>query len=253
MSFLIDHQIALILGAFATGVLGAWLLYRRNSSALSWRIADIVWVVLGGLGAIMAVLTGLYESDRTRIARQIDVAFVASKAFDRDAARFRLLYCGAGDAAPAPPVATLCGKVEFLSASTARNAALPLFIEIARIEAPLRSLTFLFGAPEGREKMQAMAEAFDPGAFLAFASEDAATAEAMTALATLPEGPRIVAEFRVLAQAYEDLIGEVRTLREEWMVLQQGSLVLVLQVVALCMIAFAAPFRIGKSVNELLL
>lgn len=256
MSFLIDYQLGFILLSFALGAAGALLLVRAGRRVTSWRIADLLWVVLGGLGAITAVLTALYESDRTRIGRQIDVAFVAARTFDDDAARFRLAYCD--PVAVSGTVSALCKKVEFLSASTARNSALPLFIEIARIDAPLRSLFWAgkgsAAAPDAmsEDEMRAMAETLDPDALLTFVAEDPATSAAVAALQGDLDGRRISAEFRVLADAYRDLIADVGTLRDEWARLRDNRLPLDLHVIALCMIAFAAPFRIGKSIDELL-
>lgn len=259
MTFLIDYQVQLIIGCFVMGVIGAVAVYRRRSE-ISWQIADLVWVVLGGVGALTAVLIGLYESDRTRIERQIDVAFVEANAFDRDAARFRLTWCdgrvpAAGAAGPA--VTTLCDKVEFLSASTARNGELPLFIEVARIDAPLRSLWVIFGAPTvpGTDmdyaQMVEVAEAFQPAELLVFAAEDEATMAAEAQLRAIPGRAAIAAEFEVLARSYQELIDSVTTLKAEWEALQAGNLLLVIQVIALCLVAFAAPFRLGKSVAEI--
>jgi hypothetical protein len=258
VSFILDHQLALILAAFLLGVLGAALVYRRGRTALSWRIADLVWVVLGGFGGVTAVVTGLYESDRTRIDRQIDVAFVTAESFDRDAARFRLTWCESKE----PPgiaaeIAILCEKVEFLSASTARNTDLPLFIEVARIDTPLRSLAIFLGSPDtgpdapAYGEMRARIESFRPDDLLAFAAEDEATSASLAEIAAQGGMAGLVAEFRVLARSYEELIGEVRMLRDEWLLLEAGSRVLSLQVLALCLIAFAAPFRLGKSIAEI--
>ncbi len=138
MSFVVAHQLALIAGFFAVGTLGAFFLFRRGAGPKAWKLADLVWVVLGGVGAFAAVLAGVYKTDSSRIDRQIDIAYAATRAFDRDAARFRLHYC---EAATDPAVRTLCDKVEFLSASTAGNAELPLFLEVTRISAPLQGLT----------------------------------------------------------------------------------------------------------------
>jgi len=55
----------------------------------------------------------------------------------------------------------------------------------------------------------------------------------------------------ILAQAYEDLIAQVQRLKQEWDYLQDNAYILVLQLFALCLVGFAAPFRLGKSVVEL--
>jgi hypothetical protein len=260
MSALLDYQLQLILSCFLAGTIGALYLYRRGASRRSWKVADLFWVVFGGLGAVAALLSGIYQSDLTRIGRQIDLAYAATGAFDRDAGRFRLIYCERDSQGPyfRPHVLKLCEKVEFLSASAATNATLPLFIEVAEATAPLGALRGLL-APFGRgdepsmdrRKMTAMAAGFDPATFLAFAAEDDRTRAATAALETDIGMAAIAAEFRVIAASYDRLIAAVARLKDEWDFLQTHAQVLILQVIALCLIALAAPFRLGKAIVEL--
>lgn len=252
MSFVITHQLALIAGFFALGTLGALFLFRRGAGPRAWKLADLVWVVVGGLGALTALLAGVYRTDSVQLNRQIDVAYAATRAFDTEAARFRLLYCDAG--APGPDLRTLCEKVEFLSASTAENRDLPLFLEVTRISAPLQGLTLFTRPRQGTEDHYRMMEevhAFDPARFLAFAAEDDATRSAAARLDDTPDSRVIAVEFRLIADAYDDLIGKVGRLKTEWEYLQANTQFLTAQILALCMVAFAAPFRFGKSVVEL--
>lgn len=236
---------------FAVGAIGTVFLFRKPPGHTAWKLADLVWVLLGGVGALIAIIAGLYTTDSSRLDRQIDVAYAVTRAFDGDAARFRLRYCeGAMD----PNLLILCEKIEFLSASTAANADLPLFIEITQSVAPLTSLSFLFGehisAREAEmQDMRDQADAFDITRFLVFAATDERTMSAADALA--PSRPEVVGDFNVLARAYEDLVSEVGTLKDEWEYLQQHSGILIWQAIALCMVSFAAPFRLGKSITEL--
>ena len=64
---------------------------------------------------------------------------------------------------------------------------------------------------------------------------------------------QIAAEFQVLAGSYRTLIDEVTHLRQEWQVLQDSAGILTIQILALCLVAFAAPFRLGKSIVDLML
>lgn len=63
--------------------------------------------------------------------------------------------------------------------------------------------------------------------------------------------PAIAGDFLILARAYDDLIAHVAKLKDEWDYLQANAHILALQVIALCLVSFAAPFRLGKSIVEL--
>ncbi len=251
MSFVTDNQLPLLILFFVIGSIGTAFLFRKPAGHRAWKLADLVWVVLGGIGALVAVLAGLYTSDSSRLDRQIDVAYAATLAFDRDAARFRLRFC---DPAYDPDTAVLCEKVEFLSASTASNSELPLFIAVTNEVAPLQGLHFLVGGQSKDEKdeirdMAAKADAFDIDQFLVFTSLDE---NIQTAIDNMRRKvPAIAGDYLILAQSYDDLIAQVGKLKEEWEYLQDNAHILVLQIVALCLVSFAAPFRLGKSVVEL--
>ncbi|EEE36351.1 hypothetical protein RKLH11_184 [Rhodobacteraceae bacterium KLH11] len=251
MTFVADNQLPLLILFFLIGLIGTGFLFRKPAGHRAWKLADLVWVVLGGIGALVAVLAGLYTSDSSRLDRQIDVAYAATLAFDRDAARFRLRFC---DPAYDPDTAVLCEKVEFLSASTASNAELPLFIAVTNEVAPLQGLHFLFGGTskddmEEARDMAAKAEAFDIQQFLVFTSVDEPTQTAIENLRR--KVPAIAGDYQILARSYDDLIEQVGKLKDEWEYLQANAHILVLQIVALCLVSFAAPFRLGKSLVEL--
>lgn len=249
LTFIAENQFPLLMGFFLAGLVGTALIFRKPAGHIAWLLADLIWVVLGGFGALVAVLAGVYKADSSRIDRQIDIAYAATSAFDRDAARFRLTYCEAPDGAA---VATLCDKVDFLSASTAENAELPLFIAVTDEVAPLRGLHFIVRGPNSRsnvEEMVAKADNFDAAQFLTFAPLDEATTPAMMALRG--SNPGIAADFQIIAQSYTGLIEQVGKLKQEWEFIQANSHILVLQIIALCLVSFAAPFRLGKSIVEL--
>ncbi len=251
MTFVAENQLPLLILFFLAGLIGTGFLFRKPAGHRAWKLADLVWVVLGGIGALVAILAGLYTADSSRLDRQIDVAYAATLAFDRDAARFRLRFC---DPAYDPDTAVLCEKVEFLSASTASNADLPLFIAVTNEVAPLQGLQFLFGGAskddmdEARD-MAAKADAFNIDQFLVFTSLDEATQTAIDNMRR--KVPAIAGDYLILAQSYDDLIEQVGKLKDEWEYLQANAHILVLQIIALCLVSFAAPFRLGKSLVEL--
>lgn len=250
MTFIADNQLLLILMFFVAGLIGTGFLFRKPAGHRAWKLADLVWVILGGFGALVAVVAGIYTSDSSHLERQIDVAYAATSAFDRDAARFRLRFC---DPAYDGDIAVLCEKIEFLSASTAGNAELPLFIAVTDEVAPLQGITFLLGARDQRREMQDMAakaDAFDPDAFLVFTALDQDTRSAVENMRR--KVPTIAADFLILARAYDDLIAQIQRLKQEWEYLQDNAYILMLQLFALCLVGFAAPFRLGKSLVELL-
>jgi hypothetical protein len=248
MTFVTENQLPLLILFFLIGSVGTGFLFRKPAGHRAWKLADLVWVVLGGIGALVAVLAGLYTSDSSRLDRQIDVAYAASSAFDRDAARFRLRFC---DPAFDPDTGVLCEKVEFLSASTASNTDLPLFIAVTNEVAPLQGLHFLFGRQDKdeMEEMAAKADAFDIEQFLVFTSLDDETQTAIDNMRR--KVPAIAGDYLILAQSYAELIEQVSKLKDEWEYLQANAHILVLQIVALCLVSFAAPFRLGKSIVEL--
>ncbi len=251
MTFIADNQLPLLILFFLIGSVGTGFLFRKPAGHRAWKLADLVWVVLGGIGALVAVLAGLYTSDSSRLDRQIDVAYAATLAFDRDAARFRLRFC---DPAYDKDIGVLCEKVEFLSASTASNAELPLFIAVTNEVAPLQGLHFLFGqsARDEQDDMRAMAskvESFDIDQFLVFTSLDDKTQAAIDNMRR--KVPAIAGDYVILAQSYDDLVAQVGKLKDEWEYLQANAHILVLQIIALCLVSFAAPFRLGKSIVEL--
>ena len=247
--FLIDNQFILLFVFAAAGLAGTGLIARRPAGHRAWLLADLIWVVLGGFGALVAVLAGIYKADSSRIDRQIDIAYAATTAFDMDAARFRLTYC---EAPAGEAISVLCDKVDFLSASTAENAELPLFIAVTNEVAPLRGLNFIVRGGGDDDTMHMMIEKvdnFDAGQFLTFAPLDDKTRPAMNALRA--SKPAVAADFQILAQSYTRLIEQVAKLKQEWEFLQANSHILVLQIFALCLVSFAAPFRLGKSIVDL--
>lgn len=250
MAFIADNQLPLLILFFLAGLIATAFLFRKPPGHRAWKLADLVWVMLGGFGALAAVISGIYAADSSRLERQIDIAYAATAAFDRDAARFRLRFC---DPAYDADIAVLCEKVEFLSASTAGNAELPLFIAVTDEVAPLQGLSFLFGTSrsemDGMKEMEAQASAFDPEAFLVFTALDE---PAQAAVANMRRKvPAIAGDFLIIARTYDDLIDHVSKLKDEWEYLQDNAHILVLQIIALCLVSFAAPFRLGKSIVEL--
>lgn len=248
MTFIADNQLFLLALFFIAGCIGTAFLFRKPAGHRVWKLADLVWVVLGGIGAFVAVMAGLYKTDSSHLDRQIDIAYAATTAFDRDAARFRLRFC---DPAFDEDIAALCDKIEFLSASTASNADLPLFIAVTDEVAPLAGLGFLFGKRPRNTMadMVSQANAFDPDQFLVFTALDDAAQSAVDTLRR--KVPTIAGDFLILASAYDELIEQVGRLKDEWEYLQSNAHILVLQIIALCLVSFAAPFRLGKSIVEL--
>jgi hypothetical protein len=243
MNFIADNQLLLLILCFATGSLGTALLFRKPAGHRAWRLADLVWVILGGIGALVAVVAGIYSADTSRLDRQVDVAYAATQAFDRDAARFRLRFC---EPAYDSDIAALCDKVEFLSASTADTRGLPFFTAVTDSVAPLRALS-VFG--DDMEAMARSVDSSDPASFVVFAALDPDTEAAVASLRR--KVPAIAGDFLILARAYEDLVALLARLKDEWQTLEENAYILALQVLALCLVSFAAPFRLGKSIVEL--
>ena len=253
---IIANQLIIIISCFAFGLICMIMVLRHRRDSHWWRAADLAWVALGGLGIVTALMAGVYADDSARLERQIDVSFATSRAFDRDAARFRLRYCGQD---PVAEDLRLCEKIEFLSASTAINADLPLFADVSHASTPLRALRLFIGEPataaardaedmDYAEKL-ARVESFDPVGFLAFDPLDPDTVMALKSVESAK--PEVAADYRVLALTYSDLIQALQRLKADWDFLQSNSLFILFQVIALSLIAIAAPFRLGKSLVDL--
>lgn len=246
-AFLQTYQLPLILACFLLGCLGAMTLFRHTEDTKAWLLADVIWVALGGVGAVVAIAAGIYQEDSTALNRQITVAYTASRVFDTDAARFRLRYCAEPDSAN---LSKLCEKVEFLSTSSAENTALPLFLTITERATPLEGISLLFGSARDHAEMTQAAAKLEMAEFLAFETRDVPTIMALEAIE--PTRPDIAADYRVLALSYDTLIEDIAALRDAWQHLQSGRALLILQIIALCLVAFAAPFRLGRTIDSLL-
>jgi len=93
------------------------------------------------------------------------------------------------------------------------------------------------------------ADEFDPAPFLIFTTLDDSTRAAVQNMQR--KVPTIAADYLIIARAYDDLIAQVQQLKREWDVLQDNAHILLFQIIAICLVSFAAPFRLGKSIVEL--
>ncbi len=210
MNFLVENQTLSIVGSFVAGSIIAAVIYRRAQTSLSWKVADFLWVALGGVGAIAALLSGSYQDERGLINRQIDVSFAITKSFEASANRFLLLYCDKDRQGPQfrAVVVVVCKKTIALVTSAKANSELPLFLDVAQTRPPFSSLGVLFGggnpaAADGMSKSSAMAmiDGFDAAELQTIAVIDYPT---RTALSTLNASPfvEISVDYQVLAGSY---------------------------------------------------
>ena len=259
MNFLVENQLASIVGCFLLGTFCAVLIYRYAKSSMSWRLADFIWVALGGVGAIAALLSGSYLDEHSRVNRQIDISYATSKSFDAMAERFKLLHCQFDRQGPdlRPPTLVLCKKVRDLIASATANQDLPLFLELTTPKTRLAGLDWLYPARSepvtenavAQDQMATRVAIFDTATLLTVASDDWPTVRAWNRLNGSANAD-VAADYQVISETYEDLVATLGRVKAEWDYLQANSVVLLLQVIALCLIAFAAPFRLGKSFND---
>ena len=259
MNFLLENQTLSILGSFLLGSIIASVLYLRAKSSLSWKVADFVWVALGGVGAVTALLAGSYQDEHGRVDRQIVISYATSKSFDAMAERFKLLHCQFDRQGPdlRPPTLVLCSKVRALTKSAKANQDLPLFLELTTPKIRLAGLDWLYPAQPGadpadvasQDDMAHQVANFDTATLLTVASNDWPAAQAWNRLNGSTSSD-VAADYQVISGTYEDLVATLGRVKSEWDFLQANSVVLILQVLALCLIAFAAPFRLGRSFND---
>jgi len=245
---LVQYQFPLIMLAVLVGSVITGICLCKPSGHRIWVLADLIWVVFGLFGALGAVVTQIYAADSSRIERQIDIAHAAITDFDEDVSRFRLRYCDG----PRPgELAVLCDKADFLAASTATNVDLPLFIDVAEQALQLRSLN-PFSEPRdtgAMPELRVRADSLDTRELLAFQPLDETTRPALDALQAI--APGIAGEFRILARSYDALIDQIRRLQQEWIFIESRAWLLKVQVLAICLVSFAAPFRLGRAIADL--
>jgi len=246
--FLVQYQFPLIMLAFLVGSVITGICLCKPPGHRIWLLADLLWVVFGLFGALGAMVVEIYTADSSRIERRIDIARAASENFDRESGRFRLRHC---DSPGGRALAVLCDKADFLAASTAGNADLPIFIEVAEQVSPLHNLNPFSDPPDtdAMAEIRARADRFDTRELLAFRPLDDTTRPALQKIQTT--APAIAGEFRILARSYESLIDQIRRLQQEWRYIESRAWLLMLKVVAICLVAFAAPFRLGRAIADL--
>lgn len=259
MNLFLEYKSVVIFCSVILGSVIAVLFYRHPHSSLAWKVADLVSVLLGGIGAIVALMAASYHDERGRVERQIDISYAITKSFEISANRFLLLYCDKDRQGPQyrAAVVVVCKKTIALVTSAKANSELPLFLDLAQTRAPLSSVGLLLGGQnkaaeaDGMSKTSAMAmvENFDVAELQTIAVIDYAT---RTALSTLAASPHVdvSVDYQVLAGTYADLIKQLGQVKAEWDYLEENSIVLILQVIALCLIAFAAPFQLGKTIDD---
>lgn len=151
----------------------------------------------------------------------------------------------------------VCKKTIALTTSAKTNSELAFFIDVAQTRPLLSSIGFLLGGrnqatrADGMSKTCAMAmvDGFDVAQLQTIAVIDYATRTALSSFEASPHAD-ISVDYQVLAGTYSNLIKQLGRVKAEWDYLEENSIVLILQVIALCMIAFAAPFRLGTSIND---
>ncbi len=259
MNFFLENRSASIIGSFILGSLITIIIYRRPHSSLSWKIADLVSVLLGGIGAIIAVMAASYHDERGRVERQIDISYAITKSFEITADRFLLLHCDKDRQGPQyrPATVVVCKKTIALITSAKANSELPLFLDVAQTRPPLTAVGLLLGGQDpsadapttSKTSAMAMLDGFDVAQLQTIAVIDDATRSALTKLNASPH-VGVAVDYQIIAGTYSDLITQLGRVKAEWDYLEENSTVLILQMIALCLIAFAAPFQVGKTIDD---
>lgn len=245
---LVQYQFPLYLLAFGLGSAITAVCLCTPSGRRIWLLADLLWVVFGLLGALGAVVAEIYLADSSRVERQIGIARAAMADFDADVSRFRLGHCGAPQT---QALGVLCDKADFLAASTARNADLPLFTALTTETSPLRIFDPFANPPATEETADrpGRTDGRDVRELLTFKPLDDTTRPALESLRETE--PATAANFHILARSYASLVDEIRVLQRDWAYIKRRAWLLSLKIVAICLVSFAAPFRLGRAIANL--
>ena len=285
---IVENQVLMVITVSIAG-LCTTVLVTLHGSNNRWKIADLVWVICGGMAAISAVLASIYISDDSKIVRKVDLIYVMFDRIGADTARLRESQCNDHNYYSATLIfgnekSVICHALDRLHFALERLHQQPLFDEVSVVsshqsnsESPLgKSYAESTWAPDA----ESFAETIRKFESLGFGQTTYSNQNGGIGIENRPlslvdlenvsfflNGPGVNSSLEVLKDSgfYSEMIANYSSIRgafsvliEQWQDLasawdanQRNFYFLALRVIALCFVSFAFPLRVGKSIFEL--
>jgi hypothetical protein len=90
---IIENQLGILLAAILSGSIATFLLLLRAGSRRTWRIVDLFWILVGGLGASVAFVVSIYLSSVEDTQRSLNLLKSRISNLHEEAAGTRARYC----------------------------------------------------------------------------------------------------------------------------------------------------------------
>ncbi|MEO9650676.1 MAG: hypothetical protein ABJ360_05650 [Roseobacter sp.] len=89
----IEYQLWILAGSVILGVFTTSFLFVASRSRRTWQYVDLIWIVIGGLSAVVAFGLSLYLSDASDTQRSIDIFKAQASNLNSDASMFLERNC----------------------------------------------------------------------------------------------------------------------------------------------------------------
>jgi hypothetical protein len=271
---LVEHQTIITLSTFSFGLLCLGILLKKRDGHV-WKIVDLVWVVFGGGAAISAVIASIYINKDGVLARQVDVLKANMTSISTDARRFNEEHCSETSeiAFYASMVSTLCANNRVMIESITQEEQRPFFSEISDITEELRE----FAGKEISTQIEPLDDFLDPNttgnndpdiiksiftnADITIVLEglkldllDPLNNSATSAISALRRSGLyfdMTADYTSIAREYQKITQQLANVGTAWELNQQDFQFVVARALAIALVAFAFPLRVGKSIHDL--
>lgn len=279
-NWIVENQFFLIIVFFIIGTVTAHRLFFARNQKKIWKIADLGWIIAGGLSAATAVILSVLLSEINSVRRESDIFTAAVASFNKDAKRFMQVYCTDRADWRFSPVfrengTILCAHIRKIEAETAEDAKLVRFASIfssgnekedtdhswakgiAFRDYDTDEMNTLFDALELANDLNFGEQVtIDTGAFssLAFPVRKISEEEINQTLQILinsGDADAFCSEFITLNSRMKDIRFSTSQLQNRWNTVMRKQPLFLWRALALLVLSFIFPLRVGKSVHEL--
>jgi len=280
IALILEYKIWLTTACFFLGSLVSVALFVWWSSSKTWKIADLVWIVVGGVATLIAISTSLYLSETSEIKRDIDLARADLRAFSRVVSTFNARHCANTHSEASAQrafwfdphfesIRSVCSAAISLQNETNEENELYEFIELAATSVRNPPVQMILGSTYiDRDSFPATESANSEVTKEDFSIsrenlllENAFNFSAKN-LNGIIDGPvqellssgnhdEIVNEYLNLNSLQTDLQKQFRDLQTSWGEIRNRRFILALRMISIFAVALAFPLRLGKSLNEI--